>query len=111
MLIVSCVLIFIFFLFITKPNFKISLFHLFTIELGQPVRLDLQGLRGNDTNTRQITAPRRRRVRNQGREVGHRALIEDVSNDNHSSPEKKSPEKGSPMSIKDNKESASKSVE
>ncbi|XP_044272105.1 uncharacterized protein LOC123016007 isoform X2 [Tribolium madens] len=68
MLITSCVFIFIIFLFITKPHFKLSLFHLFSIELGQPVRHEVPTLRGNDTNTRQIAGARRRRVRNQGRE-------------------------------------------
>ncbi|XP_064211242.1 uncharacterized protein LOC103314256 isoform X2 [Tribolium castaneum] len=67
MLVAACVMIFIFFLFITKPNFKLSLFHLFSIELGQPVRHQ-PTLRGNDTNTRQIAGARRRRTRNQGRE-------------------------------------------
>ncbi|EFA10310.1 hypothetical protein TcasGA2_TC012526 [Tribolium castaneum] len=92
MLVAACVMIFIFFLFITKPNFKLSLFHLFSIELGQPVRHQ-PTLRGNDTNTRQIAGARRRRTRNQGREVGHRALVEDVSNDKTSSSGKTSPEK------------------
>ncbi|RZC34306.1 MCLC domain containing protein, partial [Asbolus verrucosus] len=77
MLVVSCIIIFIVFLFISKPHFKLTLFHLFTIEMGQPVR--------NEGAHRSIQRINERAIREVGYDAGHRALVEETSNDNSSS--------------------------
>ncbi|XP_068897317.1 uncharacterized protein [Tenebrio molitor] len=62
MLISSCAIIFIIFLFITKPQFKLSLFHLFTIELGQPARVPPRIENRNESNGRGVIYVGNRRV-------------------------------------------------